>query len=150
MIAKINASNIIQLSSAVAKSPGGLIVISKDLTTDNTNMRVDVDAINSLQEPNYYSWGLSTGYQVNITGSKIFDETSFGSSLSQSTIVNRGPNIAYVCFNTTGFVMSSCIGLESDESIKSTGPINTIWAASATGVAIIDGFGLPYINPNTI
>lgn len=151
MIAKINGSNIIKLSSAVVKGGGWSNTAVKDLTTDYTQRRVDVNLINAEQEPNFGSWGLGSGIQVDTAGSKVFDENTFGSSLEQVTIVNRGPNNIYVMANATGFVRDGhAVGLETDESIKMMGPISNVWIGSVTGLAIADGFGLPYINSNTM
>lgn len=151
MIAKINSSGIIKLSSAVVKGGGWNNYAVKDMTTDYTMYRVDVNNVNTEQEPNYTSWGLGSGYQVGDTGTKIFDEADFGASLEQLTVVNRGPNNLYVMVNATGFVRDGhAIGLETDESVKIMGPVGNIWAASVTGLAVIDAFGMPYMNPKTM
>lgn len=149
MINKINNSLPIKISSAVARKSDSTSIFSKSVGYE-TSFIISTSYVNGLQEPNYGSWGLGTGYVVDATGSRVFDESTFGSSLDQLTIVNRGPNNLRVSVNSTGFILSQALNLESDESIKINGPISSVWAASATGVAIVDGFGLPYINPNTI
>ena len=151
MIIKIDDNKIIKISSVICKGAGWSNNPSIDLTTDYTSRRINIDDINDTQEPNYTSWGVGSGLQVNVTGTKIFDESDFGASLEQLTIVNRGPSNLYVMVNATGFVRDgNAIGLETDESIKMMGPISNIWAASVTGLSIIDGFGLPYFNSKTI
>lgn len=151
MIAKINASGIIKLSSAVIKQAGYIAATIVDRHANYSNFRIDITGVNAAQEPSYPSWGLGSGYQVNVTGTRIFDEVSFGSSLEQLTVINRGPSNLYVSVNATGFVRDgNSVNLETDESLKMVGPISSIWAAAATGIAIVDGFGLPLINGNTI
>ena len=108
---------------------------------------VDTNAWNNININAQQSWGMGTGYQASTTGSMVFTNAS-GFGLRDVTMINRGPNNAYIAFNITGWDVTKAVQLETDESIDlSKTRIENIWVAATTGNVIIDGHGMKDSRP---
>jgi len=99
---------------------------------------------NNAHDSNIESWGMGTGILINTVGTMIFTNAS-GFGLRDVTIVNRGPNPAYVAYNVSGWDVTKAIYIKTDESSSFRDTvIESVWVAAATGTCTIVGDGLQH------
>ena len=136
--------------TSVSKVGGGSNYNTRLIKTDlNTQLITQEELRLNPTYPNYV-W--SSGTNINEAGQIVFAAASGYGILSDVTIINRGPNVAFVGINNTNVGVSGVGGtsLGTNESLYFDDSVHVIWVSSASGNVNVEVNGISSHNRNII